>query len=229
MIYILYKLFRDCTRYHNKEVVKDLSYLGRDLKKVIMLDTNPKSFALQPENAIEMPKWTGNRDDTDLVGMIPFLEGMSGQLPALPPFADHLAFVAFIAFNVPDVREVLKNYKGKHIPSTWAEVEEEQKRALLAEYNNNSSTRKGKLGSGMSSLFGVSNPTVRHNASDLPKTELERHREFYQKAYLEEQKYWNENKAAIERDIEADKERQKREMTSSVVNFFSMQFGLARE
>jgi import inner membrane translocase subunit TIM50 len=79
-IYILYKLFRDCTRYHNKEVVKDLSYLGRDLKKVIMLDTNPKSFGLQPENAIEMPKWQGNRNDTDLVGMIPFLEGMLSRL-----------------------------------------------------------------------------------------------------------------------------------------------------
>jgi hypothetical protein len=107
-------------------------------------------------------------------------------------------------------------------------VEEEQKRAVLAEYYNNSSSRRGKL-SGVGSLFGVSNPTVRHNASDLPKTQLELHREFYQKAYLEEQKYWNDNKANIEKEIEADKERQKREMTSSVVNFFSMQFGLARK
>ena len=77
MIYILYKLFRDSTRYHNKQVIKDLSYLGRDLKKVVMLDTNPKHFSAQPDNAIHMQPWTGSRADTDLVGMIPFLEGIS--------------------------------------------------------------------------------------------------------------------------------------------------------
>ena len=80
MIYILYKLFRDSTRYHNKDVIKDLSYLGRDLKKVVMLDTNPKHFSAQPENAIQMQPWTGNRADTGLVGMIPFLEGQYRHL-----------------------------------------------------------------------------------------------------------------------------------------------------
>lgn len=80
MIYILYKLFRDSTRYFNKDVIKDLSYLGRDLKKVVMLDTNPKHFSAQPENAIQMQPWTGNRADTGLVGMIPFLEGQYRHL-----------------------------------------------------------------------------------------------------------------------------------------------------
>ena len=41
-----------------------------------MLDTDPQHFRLQPENAIQMEPWKGGSTDRDLVGMIPFLEGM---------------------------------------------------------------------------------------------------------------------------------------------------------
>ena len=50
--------------------------LNRDLRKVIMLDTNPDSYQLQPENAVPAKPWDGNPQDDWLVAMIPFLEGM---------------------------------------------------------------------------------------------------------------------------------------------------------
>lgn len=54
--------------------MKDLSYLNRDLSKVIVLDTDPEHVSLQPENAVVLPKWKGDASDRGLVAMIPFLE-----------------------------------------------------------------------------------------------------------------------------------------------------------
>ena len=69
-----YKLFRDATRFHNGKVVKDLSYLNRDLSKVVMLETDVEHGALQPENTVGMKMWDGKAGDRGLVDMIPFLE-----------------------------------------------------------------------------------------------------------------------------------------------------------
>jgi import inner membrane translocase subunit TIM50 len=53
---------------------QDLSHINRDLSKVIILDTNPDSVSLQPENAIVLPKWKGDIDDKGLIALLPFLE-----------------------------------------------------------------------------------------------------------------------------------------------------------
>jgi len=206
-IYILYKLFKDCCRFVDKENVKDLSYLGRDLKKVIMLDTDPKHFKLQPENAIHMPKWTGDRQDRDLVGMIPFLEA-----------------VAF--YNIQDVRPLLTNYQGKHIPSAWAEFEAQQKKKLVDEWEAEQKKGKGKLGGGFGSMFGVGGSQARQEVGP-PKTPLERFRDMAQQGYLEEQKYWADNKAAIEKQMKDDQEAQRKAMNSSIFNFVGAMVGMA--
>ncbi len=54
--------------------MQDLSYLNRDLSKVIMLDINAEHAALQPENAIIIKPWEGKGGDKGLVDLIPFLE-----------------------------------------------------------------------------------------------------------------------------------------------------------
>jgi len=54
--------------------------LNRDLSKVIIMDSNPDSYSLQPENAIALKPWMGDPNDTELVAMIPFLESMSFAL-----------------------------------------------------------------------------------------------------------------------------------------------------
>ncbi len=54
--------------------MQDLSYLNRDLSKVIVLDTVPDHVKLQSENAVIVPKWKGEPNDHGLIAMIPFLE-----------------------------------------------------------------------------------------------------------------------------------------------------------
>lgn len=81
--------------------VQDLSFLNRDLSKVILMDTVPAHASKQPENAIILPKWKGDPTDKDLVSYIPFLE-----------------FLA--TYETKDTREMLKGYEGKHIPTEFA-------------------------------------------------------------------------------------------------------------
>ncbi|KAH7110310.1 hypothetical protein B0J11DRAFT_544404 [Dendryphion nanum] len=101
---VMWPLFREATRYENGEYVKDLSHLNRDLSKTIIIDTDPAHVKLQPENAIVLPKWKGQPGDKNLVALIPFLE-----------------YVAMM--GTADVRQSLKSFEGKDIPTEFARRE----------------------------------------------------------------------------------------------------------
>ncbi|EFX01485.1 mitochondrial translocase complex component [Grosmannia clavigera kw1407] len=102
--FIVFPLFREATKYKDGQIVKDLSYLNRDLSKVIILDTDAGHVATQPENAIVLPKWTGDPKDKQLVGLIPFLEYI-------------------FTMKYGDVRKVLKSFEGTDIPTEFARRE----------------------------------------------------------------------------------------------------------
>ena len=70
---------------------QDLSKLNRDLSRVIYIDFDPKSFQLNPDNVLRVPKWEGNMDDTALVDLAELLKTV------------HLS-------DVDDVRPVLQYY-----------------------------------------------------------------------------------------------------------------------
>jgi TFIIF-interacting CTD phosphatase-like protein len=53
---------------------QDLSYLNRDLSKVVSLDTDEDHVSTHPDNAIIVPKWKGDVRDKGLIDLIPFLE-----------------------------------------------------------------------------------------------------------------------------------------------------------
>ncbi|KAL4873256.1 mitochondrial import inner membrane translocase subunit tim50 [Aspergillus spectabilis] len=101
---IRWPLFREATRYKDGEYIKDLSYLNRDLSKVILIDTKEEHARLQPENAIVLGKWDGNPKDKTLVALIPFLEYLAGM-------------------GVDDVRPILKSFEGQSIPVEFAKRE----------------------------------------------------------------------------------------------------------
>lgn len=46
--------------------VKDLSRLGRNLNKVIIVDDTPNNFKFQKDNAIKVGSWRGESDDNEL-------------------------------------------------------------------------------------------------------------------------------------------------------------------
>lgn len=46
------RLFRESCVFHKGNYVKDLSRLGRDLNKVIILDNSPASYIFHPDNAV---------------------------------------------------------------------------------------------------------------------------------------------------------------------------------
>ena len=43
-----------------------MSKLGRDIRKILLVDNIPKNFKLQPFNGIEVKTWTGDAFDTHL-------------------------------------------------------------------------------------------------------------------------------------------------------------------
>lgn len=67
--YIMYRLFRDATRYVDGHHVKDLDCINRDLSKVIVIDWNEKSVKSHPRNALHIKQWKGNDDDRTLVDL----------------------------------------------------------------------------------------------------------------------------------------------------------------
>ncbi|ORY26471.1 HAD-like domain-containing protein [Naematelia encephala] len=200
--YLPYKLFRESTRTAGGKTVKDLTYLNRDLSKVILLDTNPEHAALQPDNAIIIKPWTGQGGDKGLVDLIPFLESIP-------------------IYNAADVRPVIKAYEGKDIPTEYAKREAEAKRIAVEEWERLHPTSLHGAGSGfLSGLFGsVSNPG--YSRPNRPMTYLEQKRAEAQKTYQDEQRYWAEHAEEFAKLIEDDKQRQLAEMKGSLLGFLS--------
>lgn len=71
------RLFREACVFHKGNYVKDLSRLGRDLNKVIIIDNSPASYIFHPENAVPVASWFDDMSDTELLDLIPFFEGLS--------------------------------------------------------------------------------------------------------------------------------------------------------
>lgn len=111
---------------------QDLSYLNRDLSKVIIIDSKASHVRNQPENAIVLDKWTGDSKDKDLVGLIPFLE-----------------YIHTMQYG--DVRKVLKSFEGKHIPTEFARREA----IARAEFEKQLAAKGKKTPSGMGMLGGM--------------------------------------------------------------------------
>ena len=55
----------DCTG-QNDIYLKDLSQIGRSLERTMIVDNNPESFLLQPENGILIKSWYDDVEDTAL-------------------------------------------------------------------------------------------------------------------------------------------------------------------
>lgn len=71
------RLYRsDCLNY-NGNYIKNLSLLGRDLKKVVIVDNSPISYAFHPHNAIPISSWFNDFNDNKLMDLVGILKVLS--------------------------------------------------------------------------------------------------------------------------------------------------------
>lgn len=79
------RLFRESCVFHRGNYVKDLSRLGRDLRRVLILDNSPASYVFHPDNAVSARQDGG----WSPVGVcsLPFLPLFSSVAPACCPLA----------------------------------------------------------------------------------------------------------------------------------------------
>ncbi|CAG7849751.1 Mitochondrial import inner membrane translocase subunit TIM50 Flags: Precursor [Serendipita indica DSM 11827] len=182
--YATYQLYREATRTYKTHIVKDLSYLNRDLSKVVAIDTVADRYELQPDNAIIVPKWkpgkpgTGDNADGDagLIGLIPFLESL-------------------VIYQVPDVRNVVKEYHNKDIPKEYAKIE-----ALNKERSIKNWQERQKMGWSLGRVTGTANQP--------PRTLLEEQRAAAQRGYKLMQAELARQKPELDRLRKAEQEAQ---------------------
>ena len=195
---IRWPLFREATLYKDGGYIKDLSYLNRDLKKVIIVDTNSHHVKNQPENAIVLPKWNGDPKDQTLIQMIPFLE-----------------YVATMGFE--DSRTVLKSFEGKYVPAEFARREKLLREKFEAQQAEKNKGRKPKKSSfGLGSLFKQQSPDGMPSSEDAMaegKMLWDVIRERGQRTYLElEKKIKDEGEKWLKEREEEEKRMQEEAM-----------------
>lgn len=107
--YCPFRLFREHCTLINTAFVKDLTRLGRDLKDIIIADNSPVAYALNQDNGFPIVSWFDNKNDTELLKVIPILEFLS---------------------YVPDVREYIKKFVSEN------KIQYDKVYSIIKTYNN---------------------------------------------------------------------------------------------
>lgn len=198
--YIMYPLFRSHTRYKDGKYIKDLNYLNRDLSKVVMLETNPDAWSMNPNNTIKMKPWTGDANDKELVKLIPFLE-----------------YIA--AMGISDVRPVIEDFGDKDVATEFARREALARVELKKRLEKERAQRKGSLGEVLMTALGMAPPKKRKE--DEEKTFMDLARERGQQMYEETQRHIAEHKDEMMKEQKNMEREAAEQMKTSLSKIFT--------
>ncbi|KAG5476319.1 hypothetical protein LSCM1_04021 [Leishmania martiniquensis] len=71
------RLFREHCTLFERSYVKDLHRLGRDLRRVVIVDNSPVAYSFQQRNAIPIKTWINDPKDRELFLLLPLLDSLS--------------------------------------------------------------------------------------------------------------------------------------------------------
>lgn len=112
--YITHRLYRQHTSVTNTGFVKDLSKLGRELTKIIMIDNLADNFRLQTNNGICCRTWTEDMKDTQLNDFSRLLK----SIHSFNPFD--------VRFYVKKIKEEANSKLCKNVLNPFSKIELKQ-------------------------------------------------------------------------------------------------------
>mmetsp|Transcript_4223 Transcript_4223/g.4647 ORF Transcript_4223/g.4647 Transcript_4223/m.4647 type:complete len:374 (+) Transcript_4223:280-1401(+) len=106
--YIDHRLFRESCLHVQGNYLKDLTVLGRDLRRTVLVDNSPHAYAYHLHNGIPIESWYDDDSDTELLKLLGFLK----KIHVLDDFRP------FVRDHFKSYQLVQKARKGVPVPLT---------------------------------------------------------------------------------------------------------------